>query len=377
MTWGLMSDNAISNDDREALAEFVLTSDRLTQGPVVKEFERAWSNWQGCKYSVFVNSGSSANLLINRALGVKYNTWVCQASTWITNVSPVIQNNQNLFLCDISMSNLGPDLDMLEDVFATHKNVVLFLTHFIGYSAISDDLLELCSKYNVTLVEDCCESHGAEFNGKKIGNFGIASSFSFYYGHHMTTIEGGMICTDGEDLYHQFLLLRSHGMLRELPEPARSNYAVEGIDPKFTFLRDAYNVRSSDINAFLGIRQLSRLDENIKVRNINYKRFKAGLDRSKYYLGDDGGLSSFCLPLICKKEILDNVRTRLDNANIEHRPFIGGNLYTHPVFGCIAGSERCVPNAEYMKTNCVYVGNHQEVTDDMVDMLLAIVNGVD
>ena len=375
MNWNLMTDNAISKEDRNVLARFIQESDKLTQGPVVKEFEAAWSKWQGCKYSVFVNSGSSANLLIVRALTQENQTWICQASTWITNVSPVIQNNLDLILCDIDLSNFGPKLDMLETLFQENENLVLFLTHFIGIPAISDALLELCSKYNVTLVEDCCESHGAEFNGKKIGNFGIASSFSFYYGHHMTTIEGGMICTDDEEFYHQLLLLRSHGMLRELPADAQDQYLVDGVDPKFTFLRDAYNVRSCDVNATLGLLQLPRMDENIKIRNQNFEAFVSGLDPEKYhcdFVAD--GVSSFCLPIISKTNNINEVKSKLKSLDIECRPFIGGNLYKHPVFK--DQIPRDSSNVEYLNNNCVYVGNHQDVRSGSVAFLVYALNRI-
>lgn len=370
-----MTDNAISQSDRKVLSDFILNSDKLTQGPVVKEFEAAWSKWQGCKYSVFVNSGSSANLLIVRALAQENQTWICQASTWITNVSPVIQNNLDLILCDIDLSNFGPKLDMLETLFQENENSVLFLTHFIGLPAITNPLLELCSKYNVTLVEDCCESHGAEFNGKKIGNFGIASSFSFYYGHHMTTIEGGMICTDDEEFYHQLLLLRSHGMLRELPIDAQEQYIVDGVDPKFTFLRDAYNVRSCDVNAKLGLLQIPRMDENIKIRNQNFESFISMLDPEKYhcdFVAD--GVSSFCLPIISKTNNINEVRSKLKSLDIEYRPFIGGNLYKHPVFK--DQIPRDSSNVEYLNNNCVYVGNHQDVPGGSVAFLVYALNKI-
>ena len=197
--WKLMTDNAIDSNERRKLSSFVRWSSRLTQGKMVKQFEKAWSKWLGCKYSVFVNSGSSANLLIVRALSGKEDTWVAQSCTWSTAVSPIMQLS-NLQLCDIDLRNFGPDLKNLEHIFKTKKPKFIHLTHLLGFPAITHELLDLCAKYAVTIVEDCCESHGAHFNNKKVGTHGIASSFSFYYGHHMTTIEGGMVCTDDKDL---------------------------------------------------------------------------------------------------------------------------------------------------------------------------------
>jgi len=380
MSWNLMTDNAISENDRSVLSNFVLNSGKLTQGPFVKEFERRWSEWLGCKYSVFVNSGSSANLLIARALAEENQTWVCQASTWITNVSPVIQNNLKLILCDIDLHNFGPKLEYLEDIFQKNENCVLFLTHFIGIPAITKELLALCEKYNVTLVEDCCESHGATYQNVRVGNFGVASSFSFYYGHHMTTIEGGMVCTNDEELYNQFLLLRSHGMLRELPSEVQSRpeYHFEECDPRFTFIRDAYNVRSSDLNAKLGLEQLPRLDSIIESRNENYRAFYGRLDNSKYHfdfaVDEPYGLSSFCLPIIPKNGNLQDVKSLLDRLNVESRPFIGGNLSRHPIFQINQCNKTDLKNVEYLNYNCVYVGNHQDVNVDMVTDLADSLN---
>jgi len=300
--------------------------------------------------------------------------WVCQSTTWSTNVSPIIQLGLGLQLCDISLDNLGPDLSVLESIFRSENISFLFLTHLIGLPAVSQQLLDLCSIYGVRLVEDCCESHGATYRGNKVGNFGEASTFSFYYGHHMTTIEGGMICTDNYDLYCKLLLRRSHGLLRELPKD--NQQIVPDVNPLFTFVEPGYNVRGTEINAKLGLCQLPRLDEHIDQRNQNLRSFLSKLDgryKTDYKLE---GVSSFCLPIFCiNTSLRDKVTDVLKSNNIEFRPLIGGNLYKHPFMKSI-NQFQYDSNSEIAHNNCVYVGNHQEVTLDDVDFLAGLLNKI-
>ena len=371
MNWNLMTDDAITQEERNVLGDFVCNSSRITQGKVVREFEQAWSEWLGCKYSVFVNSGSSANLLIVRALSSSTDnkpTFVSQACTWSTAVSPIMQF-ANLQLCDVDLHNFGPDLDNLEYIFKTQSPKFLFLTHLLGFPALTDRLLELCSKYDVKIIEDCCESHGAEFKGKKVGTHGIASSFSFYYGHHMTTIEGGMICTDDKDLYHEMLLLRSHGLLRELPKEEQEKRKCDRVDPLFTFVRDGFNVRNTDIHAKLGLMQLPHLDESITHRNENFNTFMENIDSDLYrtdYITE--GCSNFAFPIFTKKDNLQQIKDRLKEIGVEYRPCIAGNLYEHPFMDSVT-QFRFDKHVNEIHKNCIYVGNHKDITPEMVETL--------
>tara|TARA_R100000008_G_scaffold78932_1_gene60259 strand:- start:1122 stop:2246 length:1125 start_codon:yes stop_codon:yes gene_type:complete len=373
--WKLMTDNAISKVERSKLGAFVMQSSRLTQGRMVKQFEEAWSRWLGCKYSVFVNSGSSANLLMVRALSGKDDIWVAQACTWSTAVSPIMQLS-NLQLCDVDLNNFGPDLENLEHIFKTVQPKFIHLTHLLGFPAITDELLDLCEKYNVSIVEDCCESHGASFNGKKVGTHGLASSFSFYYGHHMTTIEGGMVCTDDEDLYHELLLLRSHGLLRELPEKEQNKRKSEKVDPLFTFVRDGFNVRGTDIHAYLGLLQLPQLDDSIELRNENFNAFIQNIDPDKYHSDFNlDGISNFAFPIFSKSVDIGEVKELLSLMDVEYRPCIAGNLYEHPFMECI-DQERYDVNSQKIHDNCVYVGNHKDVSPQMVKELCEGLNSL-
>lgn len=373
--WKLM-DNAITEDQKKDLADYILNADKFSQGDLVKRFENKWSEWQGCKYSVFVNSGSSANFLVTQAAMLKHgyhSAWMTQACTWATTISPAMLSGSSIQLADVSLPNLGVDIDLFSRVIQEIRPKFLFLANLLGLPAINDDLMQVCSDNGIIIMEDCCESHGATYKGKKVGNFGEMSTFSFFYGHHMTTIEGGMVCTDDEELYHHLLLLRSHGLLRELPDHAKSQY--EMVDPSFTFVTPGYNVRSTEINALLGLMQLKNLDAHNKVRSDNFERYVAGLDGDKYH--NDfivEGNSSFCFPIICKDGNRDEIRRRLDDAGVETRPMIAGSLYEHPFMKNIS-QYKMDENAKIVHNNGFYVGNNHNVTFDQVDMLLEELNG--
>jgi CDP-6-deoxy-D-xylo-4-hexulose-3-dehydrase len=378
--WNLMTDDAISVEDKRELSSFILSSDKLTQGKQVKEFERQWSAWLDCKYSVFVNSGSSANLMLVRALcsrDKEKTSWVSQACTWSTTISPIIQNGSNLFLCDVDLNNFSPSLIELEKIFKDQSIDYLFLTHLLGFCAISKELLGLCDKYGVVLVEDCCEAHGASFEGKKVGTFGVGSTFSFFYGHHMTTIEGGMICTDNEDLYHDLLLLRSHGLLRELPKSEMAIRKLDSVDPLFCFLRDGYNLRNTEINATLGLLQLPRLDASIEHRNKIFSLFLRNLD-SEVYETDFNirGCSNFALPIFVKnQDDMKLVKDALRSLGVEYRPCIAGNLHLHPLTKDVS-KFYTDENVQKIHDRCIYVGNHKDISTDQVLELCSYLNSI-
>lgn len=379
-SWKLMHDTAISNEQKQVLCNFIMSNDKFSQGQKVKDFEKMWSDWMGCKYSVFVNSGSSANFVAHHAATNLFSpsrksVWVTQASTWSTTVSPIVMAGNHALLCDVDLRNMSPDLNQLESLFKKHNPDFMFLAHLLGFPAVSDDLFALCEKYGVRLLEDCCESHGASHGEKKVGNFGLASTFSFYFGHHMTTIEGGMVCTNNEEMYHQSLLLRSHGLLRELPQEAQTKY--QKVHENFTFIVPGYNVRNTELNAVLGMEQMRDLNTNIDIRNINFNHYVDRLDGTKYFNGFvRRGVSSFCFPIFSKTVPVSKIRAALTAAGIENRPVIGGNLYRHPF---VRGEARdhLTPNADFIHDCGLYVGNNQTVTTDMVDEMVSILNGLE
>jgi CDP-4-dehydro-6-deoxyglucose reductase, E1 len=378
--WKLMHNEAISLEDKKIMCDFILSSPKLTYGPKIKEFEKKWSEWLGCKYSVFVNSGSSANLLIVQAAHDLYGqgNWAAQSCTWSTNIAPIIQlqKNTGLHLTDVDLKTLGPDLNDLENMFKTEKIKYFFLTHVLGIPSVNSKLIDLCNKYNVILFEDCCESHGSTFNNQKVGTFGLASSFSFFYGHHITTIEGGMICTNDETFYHKLLLLRSHGLLRELPEEERQKNIIHDVDQRFTFLCPGYNVRNTDVHAVLGLNQMKRLDNTIKIRNENFNYFCKNLNNKKYYVDfETDGVSLFAFPVICKDVDKQKVFSALTDFNVEFRPLIAGNLLRHPMMKHV-NIKKHHPMANYIHDNSYYIGNNETVTIDMVKKLVEVLNSL-
>lgn len=373
--WKLMND-AITKEQREKLSNFILTSDRFSQGELVKLFEQKWSEWQGCKYSVFVNSGSSANFLAVHALSPNGgDLWTSQACTWATTVSPIMMSGNRLQLCDVKLPNLEPHIDSLYFLVRNnHKPKFLFLANLLGLSAITDELLSFCEEHNITILEDCCESHGATYKGTKVGNFGKVSTFSFYYGHHMTTIEGGMCCTNDEEIYERLLLLRSHGLYRELPYYLQEKHRNDVVDPNFTFLIPGFNVRSTELNAFLGLMQLEDLDKHNAIRKENFNMFAGGLDPNRFYTNfRTEGNSSFCFPIIYKDESPAKTIEELNKAGVETRPVIAGNLALHPFMRGVNQYD-IFSNAQWLHQNGFYVGNNQTVTREDVLWLVDLLN---
>lgn len=377
--WKLM-DCAITQSDKLKLIEFISSSDMYTCGKKVEEFENKWSEWLGCKHSLFVTSGSTANLLLLASIKEFYNIpngskVLVPACTWVTNVSPVFQTGLEPVFCDINLDNYSFDTDHLPD----DDIKIVFITHLLGINAPME---KLKNKYPTAIfIEDICESHGiTDEYGKKRG-YGTGSTFSFYYGHHMTTIEGGMISTDNAELYQLMKLKRSHGMARHLlPENYEKIVSkYPNIDPKFLFLTDGYNFRNTELNAVIGIEQLQRLDENIKIRKRNYDRFMLYLLKYETFFHIptyDPYNSSFCLPFVCKtKELKTKLISIFNKLKIEYRPIVGGNLLIHPFLDKWKNSTK-TPNADLLNDNGVYIGNSQFVTLEMIDMAFEYIKDI-
>ena len=377
--WKLM-DCAITQSDKLKLIEFISSSDMYTCGKKVEEFESKWSEWLGCKHSLFVTSGSTANLLLLASIKEFYNIpngskVLVPACTWVTNVSPVFQNGLEPVFCDINLDNYSFDTNNLPD----DDIKIVFVTHLLGLNA---PMQELKNKYpDAIFIEDICESHGiTDEYGKKRG-YGTGSTFSFYYGHHMTTIEGGMISTDNVRLYQLMKLKRSHGMARHLlPENYEKTISeYPNIDPKFLFLTDGYNFRNTELNAVIGIEQLQRLDESIKIRKSNYDRFMLYLLKYETFFHVpkyDPYNSSFCLPFVCKtKELKTKLINIFNKLKIEYRPIVGGNLLIHPFLDKWKNSTK-TPNADLLNDNGVYIGNSQFVTLEMIDMAFEYIKDI-
>ena len=274
MKFPLMKNNLLEQDLLPVIKLLKEKDPILTSGPKVKEFENAWSDWLGVKYSVFVNSGSSANLLCIALLKEKFpqgGDIIVPPFTWSSDISSIMWMGFNPIFVDINLSTLSLDSDLVIQEIESNKNVkAIFLTHAQGLNGLDKKLIEYIRKNNIYLIEDVCESHGVKVNNsKKAGTFGNLSCFSFYYAHHMTTIEGGMVCTDDEDSYEILRMFRSHGMVREINNTQKKNYWIEkypDLNEKFIFTRPAFNLRNNEIGALIGLEHLKRLDSMIKKR---------------------------------------------------------------------------------------------------------------
>jgi CDP-6-deoxy-D-xylo-4-hexulose-3-dehydrase len=387
MYWPLMKDT-ITLADRLKMAKFVLFTSRLTNGPKVREFEKEWSNWLGCDYSLYVSSGSTANSLLISSVKELYNLQdgdkvIVPACTWVTNVAPVIQAGLTPIFCDVNLRNFSFDEDDLQHIAKKHPDVkAIFITHLLGISANVEKYKQLFP--NALILEDICESHGVENNeGVRRGKDSLGSTFSFYFGHHMTTIEGGMVCTNNKDLYELMRMKRSHGMARESSPERFQQYIKENpdISKQFLFMTDGYNFRNHEVCAVLGLSQLKRLDGMIEIRRRNYKDFCLSIARNshKFYTPEyKQGNSSFCFPIICKdSNNMNKLKEIFDSREIEHRPIVSGNLLRHPAF---KKYEVCTQkeslNVETLHTSGVYVGNNHFVTSQQMKVLSDILDNI-
>ena len=274
--------DTISKKELIKLSSWLKTNPQLTLGKKTLEFEKKWSKWLGRKYSLFCNSGSSANLLMLYALKgggyLKNDKVVVQSVAWATDLAPVIQLGLKPILCDSNLDDLSVDLDYLEKIFKEEKPSALMFVSVLGLVPDMDKVVDLCMQYDVVLLEDTCESMGCEYKGQKLGTFGMMSSFSTFFGHHISTIEGGFISTDDFQLYELLLSLRSHGWDRDLSVETQvklqQEWDISEFDSMYTFYYPGYNLRSTDLQAFIGLGQIDKLDEWGKQRERNFDTYQ-------------------------------------------------------------------------------------------------------
>jgi CDP-6-deoxy-D-xylo-4-hexulose-3-dehydrase len=385
----LMEDN-FSDDDIQKVINFLKTKPILTQSKMVREFENKWSKWLGTKYSVFVNSGSSANILSILALKIFRNIdkgeIIVPSLTWISDIVSVINNNLKPVFVDINLKNLSMNEDDVKKKITKNTKAV-FLTHAQGFNGLSDSFLKLLKDKKIDLIEDVCESHGAKFKNKKLGNFGIISNFSFYYAHHLSTIEGGMICTNNKKIYEICRMIRSHGMLREsgnisLEKKLIKNY--NQLSPKFIFMYPGYNMRNNEISAVLGINQLKRLDSNNQKRNKNLLFFLRNLNQDLYFKNFDlKGISNYAFPLILNKSksyLRDKLEIKMNKFGIEFRRGNagGGNQIRQPYLKKYTNNINLknYPMVDHVHFYGYYIGNYPSLKNDKIKKILDIINHI-
>ena len=384
----LMSDN-IDKEDIKSLIEFLDQEQipKLTNGPKVVEFENKWGEWLGTKYNLMVNSGASANELTMLALNYIHGDGeiIVPPLTWISDVSSVIFSGFKPVFCDINLKNLSFDIDKLKKCI-TPKTKAIFLTHVLGINALTDELIQLCDDNNILLIEDVCESHGTTFKGQKVGSIGFASNFSFYFAHHMSTIEGGMICTNDEYFYQICRALRSHGMTREMTNETLKQQIIDenpDLNKDFIFLNPAHNFRSTEINAVLGLSQIKKLDNNNSKRVGNFNYFISKLDSNKYITDlETEGQCNYAFIIILKEgsfEKRDQLEYTLKENGIEFRRGLsgGGNQLRQPYFKKYYNIDHSqFTNTDHIHNFSWYVGNYPTLEQEKIDKLIEVINSL-
>tara|TARA_X000000368_G_scaffold67892_1_gene48996 strand:- start:1287 stop:2450 length:1164 start_codon:yes stop_codon:yes gene_type:complete len=371
--------DTISDQELIDLADWIKTIPQLTKGPLSREFEELWSEWLNTSHSVFVNSGSSANLLMIDALKesgrLKSNNIIVPAVSWSTTVAPVIQLGLNPVLCDADPKNLGLNLDHLKEILSTQDIGAIVIVHVLGVPNHMAEIMELCEKYDVILLEDCCESHGSEYQGSKVGTFGLMSTFSFFYGHHISTIEGGMISTSDEEMHELLILKRAHGWVRDLPEDAQRKYTeafeTSDFESLYSFYTTGYNVRSNDVSAFLGLSQMKNIDKYGKIRNNNYKYYKKLLKEFWFQDCDNSFISNFSYGMLFEDR--DKVAAKLITNGVECRPLICGSIGLQPFWIKLYG--KCsLPVADRVHKEGLYLPNNPKMKLSDIDFIANILS---
>ena len=366
---------------------------RLTKGHLTKELEDAWAKKIGTNYSVYVNSGSSALLLTLAALKyfeiengpssynfLKNNKIVIPNLSWATDVSSPHLLGYDVSLVDCNLDDLSVDIESLERIFIQETPAALMLVSVLGFVPKMDVIIDLCNKYNVILLEDVCESMGSEYNNRKLGSFGLASCFSLYFGHHLSTIEGGFINTDNKDFYNLLLSMRSHGWDRDCDKDVqtlwRDKYNVDDFSSLYTFFYPGFNVRSTDLQAFIGLRQINKLDNYKIKRNTNYKLYKKYITNNKLNLEErtNDFISNFTYPVIAENR--SSIVSVLQKNNVEVRPLIAGAMHKNPFIKKYITREhnKSFPNCELVDTQGFYIPNHQDISEEDIKFIANIVN---
>ena len=387
-----LMNNNYTNQDIGAVKKFLKNKDViLTQSKKVEEFESKWSKWLGVKYSTFVNSGSSANFItisLLKALNKKKerNEIIVPSLTWVSDINSVIMNGFKPVFVDIDLSTLSmSSSEVIKKL--NKKTLAVFITHAQGFSGLSDKLLTELNKKNIPLIEDVCESHGAKHRNKKLGSYGLISNFSFYYAHHMTTIEGGMICTNNKEIYELSKIFRSHGMAREAKNKKFEKKIIKkykNLSPQFIFLYPTLNFRNNEIGAVFGINQLKSLNKNNEKRSKNFNFFLKNLNKDKYWTDYKvKGSCNYAFPIILKTK---NIKKRdyfekiLSKNNIEFRRGNagGGNQLRQPYLKDIIKIKNFskFQNVEKVHFFGYYIGNYPSLNQKKILQITKLLNNI-
>lgn len=370
---------------RKALADFILRGDRLSMGEQCAKFEKLFATKEGRCDAILFNSGGSANLALFQSLknlgrlraGNKIGF---SALTWSTNVMPIIQMGMEPVPIDCEINTLNISSDKLLERIKTVPIQALFVTNALGFAGDLDSIRRICVDRDIILLEDNCEGLGTELPEGRTGSFGLAASFSFFVAHHMSTIEGGMIGTDDQELAEMLRIVRANGWDRNLP-PERQEYwrKQNGISSEFyaryAFYDLGFNLRPTEITGFLGLLQLGFLDESIVIREKNYLRLEAEILKNSDFIpirhGHIKKLSAFSVPFICKdSRAIKKCILPFHTAEIEIRPIIAGNMQEQPFYKKYVSTTYALPNTEFIHRHGFYCGNCPDFTEEDIHTIV-------
>lgn len=375
-------------DTKTKLISFIKHAQQLSFGPECQKFEKKFAKWQRRKHCIFVNSGSSANVAIVQALlnanKLKKDDFVgFSALTWSTNVMPIIELGLRAIPIDVELDTLNISSKKVLAILKKYPLKMIFITNLLGFCDDIDEIKKICDERKIILIEDNCESLGTIYKGKLLGNYGIASTFSFYVGHHMSTIEGGAVCVDSERLATMLGVVRAHGWDRNLSEKRqlkiRDRFKVNStFYSRYTFYDLGYNFRPTEINGFIGNIQVDYLQEINKTRSKNFFEIALPIyrDTNKYYpirYEHIDFLSNFAIPIVCKSRKIRDELVKKCEGKIEIRPIVGGDMTRQPFFSkymkkyAIDNS-----NARIAHEQGLYFGNNPELTKKEKELIISV-----
>lgn len=380
--------NAFINEQetKKTLADFIVGADKLSMGEKCAEFEVEFAKMQSRKDAVLFNSGGSANLALLQALKnlgrLKEGDMVgFSALTWSTNVMPIIQMGMKPVPIDCEINTLNISSEKLLDLLKKTKINALFVTNVLGFVGDLDVIQKICKEKNILLIEDNCEALGTEIKAGKAGNFGVASTFSLFVAHHMSTIEGGLVCADDEELAEMLRITRANGWDRNLnaaqQNKLRKKYGVTSeLYAKYTFYDLGFNMRPTEITGFIGLYQLRFLEENIKIREENYLKIEAIANKNPDLIPMNhkhiSKLPAFSLPFVCKNtDLFNKYVSQFAGAGIEIRPMIAGNMQKQPFYKKYVAEIYDLPNADFLHDNSFYCGNYPEMSQSEREVIIS------
>jgi CDP-6-deoxy-D-xylo-4-hexulose-3-dehydrase len=381
-----LSNDTWGEEEVQAVNE-IISSRYFTLGKYVSQYEKEFALKFGAKYAVMSNSGSSANLLAIAALVYskrlqRGDEVIVPAVSWSTTYFPLAQYGLKLRFVDIDINTLNINLTNLENAISNETKAI-FAVNLLGNPNDFTLLQEICTRNNIILLEDNCESMGAEFDGKCAGSFGLMGTFSSYFSHHICTMEGGMTITNDEELYHYMLSIRSHGWTRHLPKDSKIYHKLDNeFYESFNFIMPGYNLRPLEMEAAIGIQQLKKLDSFVASRRDNAGYFSSLMkDEKNIMIQQEVGKSSWFGFAIILKDELEYKRDLFIKAfkenGIEVRPIVTGNFVKQKALEFMEYSiSGKLDNADYIHENGFFVGNHSISMKSNIDTLIKVIKQV-